>query len=72
MKVAIVNSKDLGTVCWSARRFCGSCDECDRVYACKLPEAGNGRLALYYKRLEKLQSEADKVREQIKKEEEGK
>ena len=36
MKSAVVNSKDLGTNCWSPKRFCGG--RCDRVMYCKYPE----------------------------------
>lgn len=37
MKVAIVNSKDLGTNCWLARRFTGG-SRCCRVMTCNYPE----------------------------------
>jgi len=36
MKTAIVNSKELGTNCWSPKRFCGG--RCDRVMVCNYPE----------------------------------
>ena len=36
MKTAIVNSKDLGTNCWSTHRFLGG--RCDRVMTCNYPE----------------------------------
>jgi len=35
-KVAIINSKELGTNCWSAHRFCGG--RCQRVMRCNYPE----------------------------------
>ena len=37
MKIAIVNSKDLGTNCWLARRFTGG-SKCCRVMTCNYPE----------------------------------
>lgn len=36
MKTVIVNSRVLGTNCWSTRRFCGG--RCDRVMVCNYPE----------------------------------
>jgi len=46
MKVAIVSSKNLGLDCWSPKRFLGSCDQCDKVMRCKLPEARAGKIKL--------------------------
>jgi hypothetical protein len=37
MQTAIVNSKDLGTNCWLAKRFTGG-SRCCRVMACNYPE----------------------------------
>jgi hypothetical protein len=36
MTTAIVNSKDLGSNCWLAARFCGN--RCARVMRCTYPE----------------------------------
>ena len=36
MKMATVSSKELGTNCWSPKRFCGG--RCDRIMYCKYPE----------------------------------
>ena len=36
MKTAVVNSKELGTNCWSTHRFCGG--RCNRIMYCKYPE----------------------------------
>jgi len=36
MEAVVVNSKELGTNCWSAHRFCGG--RCPRVMRCTYPE----------------------------------
>jgi hypothetical protein len=61
MKMAIVSSKHVGTVCWSAKRFTGGCHECERVerlrrpgvYRCQLPEAKFGRVLLANRRIDR-------------------
>jgi len=78
MKSAIVDSKSLGTNCWSLKRFCGG--RCDKVMTCNYPEKHtceavkseilyleNRReelVAEFGKRLEQLQ---DKISEGIRK-----
>jgi len=46
MKYKIVTSSELGTDCWSAKRFTGYCHKCNHVRTCKLPEAIQGRIEL--------------------------
>ncbi len=41
-KTAIVNSKELGTNCWSSFRFCYGM-RCPRVFTCDYPEKKNCR-----------------------------
>ena len=51
MKTAIVNFSQIADgSCMSARRFCGSCDECVHVWKCELPEAKRGRIKLLKKK----------------------
>lgn len=35
MRTAIVKSSELGTECWSAKRFVGECFKCDKYETCK-------------------------------------
>ena len=43
MKCAVVNSKDMNlTNCMSALRGTDSCEKCNRVEQCQLPEAKHG------------------------------
>ena len=37
-RTAIVSSKELGTNCWTARRFVKGGSRCDRVMRCNYPE----------------------------------
>lgn len=46
MKSCIVSSSELGTDCWSAKRFTNGCYKCEYVKTCKLPEAIQGRIKL--------------------------
>ncbi len=76
MKIAIINSKDLGLDCWSPKRLLGSCDTCDKVIRCKLPEARAGRIKLLedkiakaYKIVKKLEERRfQEVKEELKEE----
>ena len=36
MKACVVSIKELGTNCWSPKRFCGG--RCSKVFSCKYPE----------------------------------
>ena len=64
MKIAIVPfSKIADGSCMSPKRFLGSCDTCDRVMKCELPEAREGRI-------KKLEAEIDKAKEYLEKLEE--
>jgi len=65
MKTTVVSSKDLTSDCWSAKRFTGSCDTCIRVIKCKLPEAREGRLKIFKKRIKKLTLELKEVENQF-------
>jgi len=49
MESRSVNSSELGTECWSAKRIFKKCEECKHVLKCKLPEATLGR-AEYWER----------------------
>ena len=44
MKHKVISSKDLDIRCWSALRHLDSCEDCDRVQRCKLPEGRQGRI----------------------------
>ena len=49
MKAVVIKSSQLGTQCWLAKRFTGSCDTCEKCRPekghrrCELPEAKLGR-----------------------------
>jgi len=65
MKTRIVSSKDLDLGCWSALRFCDSCEDCDKVDTCKLEEGKRGRLR---KATEKFIAETKKFQATLNKE----
>lgn len=46
MKCKVITSSNLGTDCWSTKRFIGECHICDRVQRCNLPEAKKGRIRI--------------------------
>lgn len=46
MKHTVISSKDLDIRCWSALRYLDSCDECNRVQKCELPEGKKGQIKL--------------------------
>lgn len=68
MKAKSVKQSELGTNCWSPKRFFGECHECDRVEHCKYSGTGEdvaaarGRLKLAEKREQAARSEASKAR----------
>ena len=72
MKTAIVNFSQIDTSCISAKRFCGSCDECNHVWTCELPESKVGRIKLLKERVKratlKLKSAEYQLREEEKNE----
>lgn len=73
MKSKTVNIKDLGTDCWSAKRFTGGCYECDKVQTCKLKEGRLGhakwcreQAVIKMREASQLQSYAHKLRKKAK------
>jgi len=59
MKTTIVNSSQLGTGCWSAKRFTDGCCDCRRVETCDLPEAAKGKIKLFEAKLTKNKKKLD-------------
>lgn len=43
MKIAIIKSSQLDIQCWSAHRFTHSCEKCNKLNYCDLPEAILGK-----------------------------
>ena len=73
MKHRVIDSKDLDLKCISALRYLDSCDECNRVQKCELPEAVHGQLKLINEKalkteehLRELQEQRSKLRDKIK------
>jgi hypothetical protein len=62
MKIAIVKASQLGVDCWSALRFTGSCDQCERVEKCKLPEARIGRIKYWDRKIALVQGELQELK----------
>ena len=63
-KIKIVNSKHVGSGCWSPERFIGNCKNCKgsswnarKLKNCKYPEAKIGRKLLAEEQLEKIKKE---------------
>ena len=64
MKIAIAPfSKIADGSCISALRFTGSCDTCDRVMKCELPEAREGRIKLFEDKIDKAKEYLKKLEE---------
>jgi len=57
MKTAIVSSKDLTPECWSALRFVGGCEDCQRVMRCKLKEGTIGQKRVLRERIKKAKAQ---------------
>lgn len=62
MKHVIVKASQLGTECWSAKRFTGHCHECPRVEKCTLPEAKVGKINYYNIRIASAKSKIKRLR----------
>ena len=61
MNYKVVKSSELGTNCWSAKRFCGECYRCQLYGKCKYPQ----RIA--NKEYDYLLSELSRVKNELKK-----
>jgi hypothetical protein len=65
MKVAVVNSSDLGLTCWSPKRFTEGCNDCGNVGRCKLEGGYEGRVKRQRKTMEKRVAEAEMARKRL-------
>lgn len=64
MKYAIISSKDLGPDCWSPKRFLNSCEDCDQIKKCKLPEAIKGQIKLLNNKINEAENNTKKWRQE--------
>jgi len=67
-QIAIVDSSELDTGCWDARRYCDACDTCDRVMTCKVPEATPHRIRILEKEREAAQALVNELDHKIEEE----
>ena len=57
MKTKIISSKDLDINCWSALRYLDSCEDCNRVQQCDLPEGKKGRITILNNKIAEAEKE---------------
>ncbi|MFH1626087.1 MAG: hypothetical protein ABID54_13170 [Pseudomonadota bacterium] len=65
MKTAIVSSKNLTPECWSAKRFVGGCEDCQRVMRCKLPEGVRGQVKKLEIKIEENETKTTELRRKL-------
>ena len=71
MKHKIISSKDLDIRCWSPMRYLDSCEDCQRVERCNLPEGNKGRIKILDNRIKEAKGHIKKLREEKELEEDN-
>ena len=66
MNVKVVNLSDLDMGCISTDRIFNTCQDCDRVDYCHLPESQAGRIVLKEQKVKKLSLQLKQARKDLK------
>jgi hypothetical protein len=66
MKTGVIKFLQLDIRCWLPMRYLGSCENCQYVKTCKLPEALHGRKVLAERRVEKARAELTKREKELR------